>query len=75
MDDRAQKYINDFKGKMEAFPPVGLIISPTPFHKLAKLSAHLGGPDIWVKRDDATHISSGGNKLRKLGSVEYRNGD
>jgi len=33
------------------------------------LSDFLGGPNIWIKRDDATHISSGGNKLRKLDRV------
>lgn len=61
--------IADFKNKLARFPPVGLINSPTPFYKLERLSRHLGGPEIWVKRDDATHISSGGNKLRKLDRV------
>lgn len=66
MVNNAAKHIDDFNRKMESFPPVGLINAPTPFYKLARLSTHLGGPQIWVKRDDATHISSGGNKLRKL---------
>jgi len=30
------------------------------------LSEHLGGPRFWVKRDDCTGLSSGGNKTRKL---------
>ena len=31
-----------------------------------RLSEELGGPRIWVKRDDCTGLSSGGNKTRKL---------
>ena len=30
------------------------------------LSRHLGGPRLWIKRDDCTGLSSGGNKTRKL---------
>jgi L-cysteate sulfo-lyase len=33
------------------------------------LTANLGGPTIWVKRDDATGLGLGGNKLRKLDTV------
>ena len=39
---------------------------PTPLERLASLSASLGGPEIWVKRDDCTGLASGGNKARKL---------
>ena len=39
---------------------------PTPLEHLPRLSAHLGGPEIWIKRDDCTGMSSGGNKTRKL---------
>ena len=31
-----------------------------------RLTEHLGGPRFWVKRDDCTGLSSGGNKTRKL---------
>jgi hypothetical protein len=48
-------------------------LSPTfarPFshslEPLNNLSALLGGPKIWIKRDDATGLASGGNKTRKL---------
>lgn len=58
-----------FRQKLENFPTIGLIQSPTPLNKLNRLTTHLDGPDIWIKRDDATHISSGGNKLRKLDRV------
>jgi len=33
---------------------------------MARLSARLGGPSLWVKRDDCTGLSTGGNKTRKL---------
>lgn len=61
--------LTHFQNKLENFPPVGLINAPTPLQRLPRLSKALGGPDIWLKRDDATHITSGGNKLRKLDRV------
>lgn len=39
---------------------------PTPLEPMSRLSAHLGGPSLWVKRDDCTGLSTGGNKTRKL---------
>lgn len=39
---------------------------PTPIEKLRRLSTHLGGPTIWIKRDDQTGLGLGGNKTRKL---------
>jgi L-cysteate sulfo-lyase len=33
---------------------------------MPRLSAHLGGPNIYVKRDDCTGLGTGGNKTRKL---------
>ena len=36
---------------------------------MRRLSAHLGGPRLWVKREDATGLGFGGNKLRKLDYV------
>ena len=44
--------------------PLGFF--PTPLHPLLRLSAHLGGPQIWIKRDDLTGFALGGNKVRKL---------
>ena len=38
----------------------------TPLQPLPRLSAELGGPEIWVKRDDRTGLAGGGNKTRKL---------
>ncbi|MEM7078176.1 MAG: D-cysteine desulfhydrase family protein [Pseudomonadota bacterium] len=45
---------------------------PTPMELLPRLSAELGGPNIWVKRDDCSGLATGGNKTRKL---EYLLGD
>jgi L-cysteate sulfo-lyase len=33
---------------------------------MTKLSRKLGGPNLWIKRDDCTGIATGGNKVRKL---------
>jgi D-cysteine desulfhydrase len=35
-------------------------------HRLERLSTLLGGPDIYIKRDDLLGLTSGGNKTRKL---------
>ena len=42
---------------------------PTPLHPLPRLTAHLGGPQLWIKRDDLTGLPGGGNKTRKLAFV------
>ena len=39
---------------------------PTPIQPLKRLSKLLGGPDIYIKRDDQTGLATGGNKTRKL---------
>ncbi len=48
------------------FPRVHLAHLPTPLEKMDRLSKELGGPEIWIKRDDCTGLSTGGNKTRKL---------
>jgi L-cysteate sulfo-lyase len=48
------------------FPRLRLAHLPTPLEHLANLSRSLGGPEIWIKRDDCTGMSTGGNKTRKL---------
>ena len=39
---------------------------PTSIEPLSHLSDHLGGPGLFVKRDDQTGLAFGGNKTRKL---------
>jgi len=48
------------------FPRVALGHFPTPLEPMDRLSKVLGGPRLWVKRDDCTGLSTGGNKTRKL---------
>ena len=48
------------------FPRVRLGHLPTPLEPLTRLSAHLDGPKLWIKRDDCTGLATGGNKTRKL---------
>ncbi len=48
------------------FPRIQLAHLPTPLEPLKRLSQELGGPEIWIKRDDCTGLSTGGNKTRKL---------
>ena len=51
---------------LDPFPRIRLAHLPTPLEPLPRLSAELGGPDIWIKRDDCTGLATGGNKARKL---------
>jgi L-cysteate sulfo-lyase len=39
---------------------------PTPLEPMPNLTRLLGGPQIYVKRDDCTGLATGGNKTRKL---------
>lgn len=48
------------------FPRVSLAHLPTPLEFMPRLTAHLGGPNLYVKRDDCTGLGTGGNKTRKL---------
>lgn len=47
-------------------PRLSLGFLPTPLHPLDRLSQQLGGPRLWIKRDDCTGLATGGNKTRKL---------
>lgn len=51
---------------LSRFPRRRYTPAPTPLERLDRLSKHLGGPDIWIKRDDLTGLAAGGNKTRKL---------
>ena len=55
--------------KLSVFARLGLASLPTPLEPMRRLAAHLGGPRLWVKREDATGLGFGGNKLRKLDYV------
>ena len=47
------------------FPRLRLAHLPTPLEPMPRLSKELGA-EIWIKRDDCTGMSTGGNKTRKL---------
>ena len=50
------------------FPRVDLTFGPSPVHRLARLTEHLGGEvELWAKREDCNSgLAYGGNKVRKL---------
>src|SRR5258708_32807405 len=47
-------------------PRVKIALTPTPLQEAPNLTKALGGPRIFVKRDDLTGVAFGGNKLRNL---------
>ncbi len=51
---------------LDRFPRVALCHQPTPIELMPRLSEQLGGPTVWIKRDDCTGLAGGGNKTRKL---------
>jgi len=51
---------------LSRFPRVHLAHLPTPLEPLPNLSKALGGPNLYIKRDDCTGLGTGGNKTRKL---------
>jgi len=48
------------------FDRVALCHQPTPIEPMTRLAERLGGPNLFIKRDDCTGLASGGNKTRKL---------
>ncbi|HVJ52959.1 MAG TPA: D-cysteine desulfhydrase [Aliidongia sp.] len=48
------------------FPRIRFGHLPTPLEPMPGLSRALGGPSLYIKRDDCTGLASGGNKTRKL---------
>jgi 1-aminocyclopropane-1-carboxylate deaminase len=52
---------------LDDFARYPLLFGPSPVHRLDRLTAHLGGAEIWAKREDCNSgIAYGGNKTRKL---------
>ncbi len=52
--------------QLARFPRRRYTQHPTPLEHLPRLSEVLGGPEIWIKRDDLLGLAGGGNKARKL---------
>ncbi|MEI2731715.1 MAG: 1-aminocyclopropane-1-carboxylate deaminase [Dermatophilaceae bacterium] len=52
---------------LDQFPRYPLTFGPSPVHRLDRLTEHLGGADLWAKREDCNSpLAFGGNKVRKL---------
>lgn len=51
---------------LDKLPRIQLTDLPTPLQEAKRLSQALGGPRIFLKRDDLTGLGLGGNKVRKL---------
>ena len=56
--------LKELRGKISAIPRVRLATLPTPLHEVPRFSKALGGPRIFIKRDDLTGLAFGGNKTR-----------
>src|SRR5438445_11650224 len=58
---------------LSRFPSLPFVRAPTIVEPLPRLSALLGGgPQLFIKRDDAIPFGFGGNKVRKLALVAAR---
>ncbi len=53
--------------RLHEIPRYPLTFGPSPVHHLRRLSEHLGGAQVWAKREDVSSgLAYGGNKVRKL---------
>ncbi len=64
--DHAPITIDAYRRTLDALPRARLAHLPTPLDFCPRLTAHLGGPDVYIKRDDLTGLALGGNKTRNL---------
>jgi D-cysteine desulfhydrase len=51
---------------LSQFPRRRYTEGPTPIEFLPRFTEAIGGPDIYIKRDDLLGLTAGGNKTRKL---------
>ncbi|MDP3082181.1 MAG: D-cysteine desulfhydrase [Rubrivivax sp.] len=51
---------------LSRFPRRRYTAGATPLEPMPRFSQALGGPEIWIKRDDLLGLAPGGNKTRKL---------
>lgn len=57
---------DELRQALARFPRLSYGHTPTPLQPLDRLSAQMGGPRLWIKRDDGIGPGGGGNKGRKL---------
>lgn len=65
MNDNRTGAIAQYRAVLAELPRVALAHLPTPLDYCQRLSEQLGGPQVWVKRDDCTGLAFGGNKVRQ----------
>lgn len=58
--------LTDLRTRLDSLPRAPLALLPTPIQSLANFGELLGGPSLWMKRDDLSGLEGGGNKTRKL---------
>lgn len=56
----------DLKDRLSRFTRLDLAHLPTPLDACPTISEQLGGPAVWVKREDLTGLAMGGNKAREF---------
>lgn len=56
--------VKELRQRIDRLPRAPLAHLPTPLEELARFSERMGGPRIYVKRDDCTGLAFGGNKTR-----------
>ena len=54
----------ELREQVARLPRFPLAHLPTPLEHLPRFSEALGGPQVWIKRDDCTGLAFGGNKTR-----------
>jgi len=64
--------LQELRRRLDRLPRVSLANLPTPLEECKRLTKTLGGPQIWMKRDDQTGLAFGGNKTRQ---IEYLLGE
>jgi D-cysteine desulfhydrase family pyridoxal phosphate-dependent enzyme len=57
---------DQLQAHLDRLPRVSLATLPTPIEPAPNLTKALGGPEIWIKRDDMTGLCFGGNKTRQI---------
>jgi len=61
-----QYSLEEIRKKIEKLPRVSLANLPTRLEECQRLTQVLGGPQVWMKRDDQTGLAFGGNKTRQI---------
>lgn len=58
--------IDRITDRLDAIPRRNFVPGPTPLMRTHGLNKTIGGPELWMKRDDLIPIGFGGNKIRGL---------